>query len=86
MLPQWFWCVRFRTINGSGETLVVAPHRASAKRSIGTPSEDITAYESTEPYVRVSKSVVTQRFGGYYPHVRAALNAGREAIDKLRGN
>ena len=80
MLPHWFWRVRFRTADGPGETLVVAPHRAAAKQAIATPPARVTAYESTEPREFVSEGVARQRFNGYYPGVRAALSAGRKAV------
>ena len=80
MLPQWFWRVRFRTADNAGETLVVAPHRAAAKQAIATPAARVTAYESAEPRERVPASVADQRFGGYYPGVRAALDAGHSAV------
>lgn len=79
MLPHWFWRVRFRTANGGGETIVVAPHRAAAKQAIGTPTDRVTAYESTEPRERVSNDLATQQFEGYYPGVRTALETVRGA-------
>lgn len=79
-LPQWFWRVRFRTREGGGETLVVAPHRTAAKQAIATPPARVTAYESAEPGVRVPSAVATQHFDGYYPGVRTALDAGRTAV------
>lgn len=75
MFPNWFWRVRYRTANGGGETLVVAPHRAAAKQAIATPPDRVTAYESTEPGRRVADEVAAQSFSGYYPGVRAALSA-----------
>jgi hypothetical protein len=84
-LPHWFWRVRFRTPAGGGETLVVAPHRAAAKQAIATPTERVTAYESTEPRERVPPSMAAQRFGGYYPGIRAAVDAGHELLAG-RGN
>ena len=77
MLPHWFWCVRFRTADGDGETLVVAPHRAAAKLAIATSPEDVLAYESVEPRENVSGRLAAQRFDGYYPGVRAAITAAR---------
>lgn len=77
MLPHWFWRVRFRTADGPGETLVVAPHRAAAKQSIGTPARRVTTYESTEPRERVEDKLATQHFTGYYPGVREAITAIR---------
>lgn len=82
-LPHWFWRVRFRASDGSGETLVVAPHRAAAKQAIATPTERVTVYESTDPRERVTDAMATQRFGGYYPGVRAAVNVSREALGGL---
>lgn len=75
MFPHWFWCVRFRTADGPGETLVVAPHRAAAKQAIGTPPACVTAYESADPGDRVADGVAAQDFDGYYPGLRAALSA-----------
>lgn len=80
MLPHWFWRVRFRTPDGGGETLVVAPHRAAAKQAIATPAGHVTAYESTAPGERVPPSMAAQRFDGYYPGVRAVLDAGRSPL------
>lgn len=82
-LPHWFWRVRFRTTNGDGETLVVAPHRAAAKQAIATQPADVTTYESVTPGTRVTDGMATQHFAGYYPSVRAALRAGRTAIARL---
>lgn len=79
-LPHWFWRVRFRTREGGGETLVVAPHRAAAKQAIAAPAERVTMYESTTPGERVPATVAKQRFGGYYPRARTAIDAGRTAI------
>lgn len=75
MFPHWFWRVRFRTSNGSGETLVVAPHPAGAKKSV-IGSIDITTFESVVPKERVPQAMAEQRFGGYYPSVRGALTTG----------
>lgn len=85
MFPHWFWCVRYRTANGGGETLVVAPHRAAAKQAIATPPDRVTAYESTEPGRRVADEVAAQSFSGYYPGVRAAVAAGCTTLGGLRG-
>jgi allantoicase len=85
-LPQWFWRVRFRTPDGGGETLVVAPHRAAAKQAIATPAARVTAYESTTPGERVVDGLATQRFAGYYPSVRRALDAGRTAVRNRLGD
>ncbi|GAA0455908.1 hypothetical protein MUK72_13665 [Halococcus dombrowskii] len=79
-LPHWFWCVRFRTSNGGGETYVVAPHRAGAKQAIATPAERVMAYESVAPHERIPPSMAAQSFDGYYPRTRAAIDAGRMAI------
>jgi hypothetical protein len=76
-LPHWFWRVRFRTADGGGETLVVAPHRAAAKQAIATQPEDVTTYESTTPGKRVSDRMTAQRFAGYYPRARSAIAAIR---------
>lgn len=80
MLPHWLWRVRFQTADSGGETIVVAPHPAAAKKAIGTLPEDVTAYESTEPRERVSEKMAAQHFDGYYPRTRAAIDAGRTAI------
>ena len=74
MLPHWFWRVRYRTAEGGGETLVVAPHPAGAKKAIGILPADVTAYEDVEPSTRVSDGVAGQHFDGYYPHIRQAMN------------
>lgn len=81
-LPQWFWRVRFRTREGGGETIVVAPHRAAAKQAIATPPARVTAYESTTPGARVPETVAAQRFVGYYPGIRRALDAGLTAVGR----
>lgn len=83
MLPQWFWCVRFRTADGGGETFVVAPHRAGAKQTIATPAARVTAYENVTPGERVTDRMATQCFHGYYPGVRAALRAGRTVVGRF---
>jgi hypothetical protein len=83
-LPHWFWRVRFRTADGGGETLVVAPHRAAAKQSVTAAIRTITAYESAEPGERVPSAMAAQRFDGYYPGVRRTLSAGRSAVRELR--
>ena len=80
MLPHWLWRVRFRMPDSGGETLVVAPHPAAAKKAIATPPKDVAAYESVEPGKRIADDVAAQRFDGYYPGVRAALDAGRTAV------
>jgi hypothetical protein len=82
-LPYWFWRVRFRTTDGPSESIVVAPHRAAAKRAIATPAARVTAYESTTPGERIPRAMATQRFGGYYPGVRAVFRAGRMALGRL---
>lgn len=76
-LPYWFWCVRFRTSDGGGETLVVAPHPAGAKQSVTSMVGNIIIYESVEPLGRVPITMADQRFDGYYPGVRSVLAAGR---------
>lgn len=85
MLPHWFWRVRFRTSDGGGETLVVAPHPAGAKRSVAG-SIGIVSFESVVPKERVSQAMAKQRFDGYYPSVREALTAGQSAVGRLRGD
>lgn len=70
MLPHWFWLVQFYTPEGGGETLVVAPHRAAAKKSIAS-SVSIVEYESVEPTHQVSDWVAAQHFDGYFPTTRA---------------
>lgn len=77
-LPQWFWRIRFRTREGSGETLVVAPHRAAAKQAIATPPARVTAYESATPGESVPRAMAAQCFAGYYPGARAALSLVRQ--------
>ncbi|WP_273835101.1 hypothetical protein [Halococcus sp. PRR34] len=78
-LPHWFWCVRFQSSSGGGETLVVAPHPAAAKQSVAA-GIDIVAFGGVEPRERVPQSMAEQRFDGYYPGVRAALDAGHSAV------
>lgn len=78
MFPHWFWRVRYRTVDGGGETIVVAPHRAAAKQAIATPPARVTAYESATPSAHVPPTVATQHFDGYYPGVRAAIATIRD--------
>jgi len=73
MLPHWFWRVRFQTPDSSGETIVVAPHRAAAKKSIAASIRDVTVFESAESQQFVASSVAAQRFNGYYPRVKSAI-------------